>query len=100
MMLDEIDLIKKIFECVESEIEEDYDAFTYTVEVHDNYQEARYSIIKRGVVSKNPKLRDGESDPYELIEELNKNAALRGEKWKSMTISYERGGDVKTKFNY
>lgn len=37
---------------------------------------------------------------YMLARQLNKNAKERGECWRSFVMSYRRGGQVKTSFNY
>lgn len=100
MMIQDFDLTKKIFSILDVGIVGEYDAFKFTVEVFDNYQESEFIVTSNGVESDNPETRFEGTALYDTIENLKKNSINRGEKWKSFTMSYIKGDEVKTKFFY
>lgn len=99
-MQKDFELINKIFNCIHNRLAEDYDAFKYTVEVFDGYQESEILVTANGVETDNPKIRDNPLSPYDYIVELKQNSVSRGENWSSLTISYTKGGQVSVKYHY
>lgn len=99
-MKNDFELINKIFNCIDNRLVDDYDSFVYMVEVFDGYQESEIVVTKNGITTDNPRLQDGAPSPYDFISELKKGAVLRGEGWKSFTLSYQKGGQVSVKYTY
>ena len=100
MISNDFDLINKIYNCINNSLEDDYDSFVFTVYVYDSYQESEILVTKDGVSTDSPRIKEGTESEYAYAKELKKNAALRGENWKSLTLSYNKGGQVTVKYHY
>ncbi|MDO4234296.1 hypothetical protein [Pseudomonas sp.] len=100
MITKDIEIVKSIFELLQSGIVEDYDAFRYETEVCDGYMVEEISIEKNGVVNEQPQTDFNGAVLYRLIKELKASAASGGENWSSFVMSYDVGGQVKTNFVY
>lgn len=100
MVTEDFELVKQIFAIVESGIVHGYDAFSYKVEVGPGCMESELSVEIDGVV-----VNDAETDfdgfvLFDLATKLKESAESRGESWRFFTMSYTRGGEVKTNFKY
>ncbi|CAN1596903.1 hypothetical protein [Pseudomonas mediterranea] len=100
MVTQDFDLLKQIFELIDSGIVGGYDSFIYEVEVGSGCMEAELTVKKNGVES-----TDAETDfdsflIFDLVEQLKENAVRRGEGWHSFVMSYHQGESVKTKFKH
>ncbi|POA22578.1 MULTISPECIES: hypothetical protein [unclassified Pseudomonas] len=100
MITEDFELVKSIFELVETGIVHGYDAFRYSVEWGGNYMEADLAVEKNGSEIWDAETDFNNSKIYALVEKLHENAVTRGEPWKSFVLSYREGEQVKTKFNY
>jgi hypothetical protein len=96
----DLELVKKIFELVESGIVHGYDSFCYKVEVGGGCMEAELTVKKNEVESNDVETDFDSFLIYDLVERLKANAVGRGEDWHSFVITYQRGGSVKTNFLY
>ncbi|MHC8393471.1 hypothetical protein ACYZT8_07370 [Pseudomonas sp. LB3P93] len=100
MVAEDFELVRKIFELVESGVVRGYDSFCYKVEVGPGCMGAELAVERDGV-----EFNDDETDfdsfaVYDLVKQLKDNAVRRGEGWVSFAMSYTRGGEVKTNFKY
>lgn len=100
MITEDFELIKKVFSSISSNIFEDYDSFSFDVEVGDGYIDYGVVLHKDGVNIKNAKVDVDEDTLSDLIRSLRESAQARGEPWRSFVLSYKKGGQVKTKFTY
>ncbi|WP_242170119.1 MULTISPECIES: hypothetical protein [unclassified Pseudomonas] len=100
MITEDIEIVKKIFELIQSGIVEGYDAFRYEAEVCEGYIVVGVSIEKNGTLNESPKTNFDGAILYRLVKELKASAASRGENWRSFVMSYSVGGQVKTNFVY
>ncbi|MGE1172731.1 hypothetical protein [Pseudomonas sp. BW7P1] len=100
MISEDIEIVKKIFELVEAGIVGGYDAFHYHAEVHENYMESELCVEKDGVEDWGVEADFNDSKVYFLVKQLRGNAVKRGELWKSFTLYYREGEQVRTEFNY
>ena len=100
MITEDIEIVKKIFELIQSGIVEGYDAFRYEAEVCEGYIVVGVSIEKNGTLNESPKTDFDGAILYRLVKELKASAASRGENWRSFVMSYSVGGQVKTIFVY
>lgn len=100
MISKDFDLVNKIYNCINNSLEDDYDSFTFTVYVHDLYQESDILVTKDGVSTDSPRIKANAESEYEYVKELKKNSAARGENWNSFTLSYTKGAQVSVKYNY
>lgn len=100
MITEDIEIVKKIFELIQSGIVEGYDAFRYEAEVCEGYIVVGVSIEKNGILNESPKTDFNGAILYRLVNELKASAASRGENWRSFVMSYTVGGQVKTNFVY
>ena len=100
MITEDIEIVEKIFELIQSGIVEGYDAFRYEAEVCEGYIVVGVSIEKNGTLNESPKTDFDGAILYRLVKELKASAASRGENWRSFVMSYSVGGQVKTNFVY
>ena len=100
MVTGDLELVKKIFAIVESGIVHGYDSFCYRVEVGAGCMEAEFSVESAGVEVNNAETDFDSFVLYDLAKQLKDNATRRGEEWSIFVMSYTRGGEVKTKFQY
>jgi len=100
MITKDIEIVKSIFELLQSGIVEDYDAFRYEAELCDRYMVEEVTIEKNGVGNEQPQTDFNGAVLYRLIKELKASAASRSENWSSFVMSYDVGGQVKTNFVY
>lgn len=100
MITDDIEISKKIFETLSSGILPEYDSFEFSSKVDKSFIENKLSIMLNGVNSSAVATDFSDEILFELIETLKASSMQRGNDWKSFTMTYERGGKVKTKFAY
>lgn len=100
MITEDIEIVKNIFELIQSGIVEGYDAFRYEAEACEGYIVVGVSIEKNGTLNESPKTDFDGAILYRLVKELKASAASRGENWRSFVMSYSVGGQVKTNFVY
>lgn len=99
-MENDFEIINAIFNCIDNRLADDYDSFMFTVHVYDLYQESEILVTKNGISTDSPRIRENAESEYSYVEELKKNATIRGEDWKSFTLSYRKGGQVSVKYKY
>jgi len=100
MITEDIEIAKKIFETLNSSILAEYDSFEFCSIVDKSFIENKLSIILNGKKSIAVDTDFSEEVLFELIENLKASSMQRGHEWKSFTMTYERGGKVKTTFAY
>lgn len=100
MITDDIVIAKKIFETLSSGIPSEYDSFEFCSNVDKSFIENKLSIVLNGIKSSALDTDFDDEIIFELIENLKASSMQRGNDWKSFTMTYERGGKVKTKFAY
>lgn len=100
MIAEDLELVKKIFNLIESGIVHGYDSFRYEVEVGEGYLEWGLTVEEDGVLIKDVETDFNGAILHFLIDELKAGAVRRGEGWISFVMSYVRGGEVKTNFVY
>jgi hypothetical protein len=100
MITDDIEIAKKIFETLSSGILSEYDSFEFSSNVNKSFIENKLSIILNGIKSSAVETDFSDEILFELIENLKASSTQRGNDWKSFTMTYEKGGKVKTKFAY
>lgn len=100
MILKDVELIKEIFSIIDNGILDDYQELKFEAEVHDNYMERELYIINDNKENYNVATDFNPAILYRLIQELKESFLNRGEVWRSFSISYIKGGEVKTNFNY
>ena len=100
MVTEDVEWVKQIFAIVESGIVHGYDAFIYKVEMGPGCMESELSVQTDGVVVNNAETDFDGFVLFELATKLKESATRRGEDWRFFTLSYTRGGEVKTDFKY
>ncbi|NJJ58358.1 hypothetical protein [Pseudomonas sp. B14(2022)] len=100
MITEDIEVVKKIFSIIDAGIVEGYDYFCYDVEVGDCFIDTGLAVEREGIEVTDARTDFDDTALYKLAKQLNKNAKERGECWRSFVMSYRRGGQVKTSFNY
>lgn len=100
MITEDIKIVQEIFQEVEAGIVHGYDAFSYGVELGEEYIETELGVEKDGVEDWNVETDMNDAKILRLVGELQANADKRGEPWKSFVMSYREGEQVKTKFQY
>ena len=99
MITEDIKIVEEIFQEVEVGIVYGYDTFRYGVELGEGYIETELAVEKDGVEDWNAETDINDAKILRLVDQLQA-AASRGEPWKSFVLSYRKGEQVKTKFNY
>ncbi|MGY4490746.1 hypothetical protein [Pseudomonas sp. TE3610] len=97
---EDLKIAHEIFSLIEAGIVNGYDSFRYEVEVAEGYTEETLRVEING-----GSFYDAETDfngaiLYRLVRTLHRNFVARGEGWRSFTMTYVRGGEVKTSFNH
>lgn len=100
MISEDFLLFNEVFSIIDAGIIDDHDAFQFTVGVGDGYMDIELKVKKNDIETTSAHTDFNEAVLYGLIKKLNENARQRGECWSSFTMTYERGGQVKTKFKY
>lgn len=100
MINEDFEIAKKIFSLISEGILPDYDAFSFTAEVHPGYIESELIVTINGVELRNAETDFNRAVLYSLLEEFKSGFKKRGEDWESFTMSYTVGGQVNTKFKY
>jgi hypothetical protein len=100
MITEDIEVVKEIFSIIDAGIVDGYDYFCYDVEVGDGFIDTGLAVEREGVEVTDARTDFDDTALYMHAKQLNKNAKERGECWRSFVMSYRRGGQVKTSFNY
>lgn len=100
MITEDFEIGKKIFELLNSGIQQEYESFEFTAYIGEGYIETKLWVTSGGVRSGNVKTGFNGADLCSLIEELHANGLKRGGNWKSFSMSYTYGGKVKVNFDY
>ncbi len=100
MITEDIKIAQEIFSLLDSGIVNDYDSFEFTAHLYENYMEQELLVTSQGVQSSNVETTFNGAMLYALVEKLKQSSLSRGGDWKSFTMSYAKGGDVKTKFEF
>ncbi|MBD0685023.1 hypothetical protein CGA22_10875 [Pseudomonas sp. PSB18] len=99
MVSQDFDLLKQIFELIDSGIVGGYHSFIYEVEVGGGCMEAELTV-ENGVESTGAEVDFDSFLIFDLVEQLKENAVRRGEVWNSFVMSYRQDESVKTKFKH
>lgn len=100
MITEDLAIVKELFSILDQGIVDGYDAFQYEVKVGDGWVETQLTAERNGV-----EIMDVETDfnnavIFKLVKELRQSGAQRGDHWTAFTLSYRRGGQVRTIFSY
>jgi hypothetical protein len=100
MIAEDFALVKEIFSIIHAGIIDDYDAFRLAVEVGDGYTDMELMVKRNEIEITNAKTDFNDAVLYGMVKRLNESAKQRGEYWISFVMTYDQGGQVKTKFKY
>ncbi|UXA70856.1 hypothetical protein M0D46_07475 [Xanthomonas prunicola] len=100
MISDDISLLNQVFSVIDSAIIDDYDYFCAEFDVGEGYVD-RSLVVKNGENNiSDDRIEIDDVKLYRLVKILNENAKERGECWVSFAMSYKKGNQVKTSFEY
>lgn len=100
MILNDIELLKKIFSLIDEGIHENYEKLVFEVDVFDNYTDESLTLTINGEEKSNCEVTYDTLELYYLIKNLKEESIQRGEDWKVLTLSYTPGGKVDAKYKY
>ncbi|HRH77945.1 MAG TPA: hypothetical protein PK129_11395 [Cellvibrionaceae bacterium] len=100
MVVEDIELSKKIFELVSNGICENYDSFYYESYVYDSYIVENMSTTINDVENWSVKTDFNGALISKYMRQLWTNSEKRGERWCGFVMKFKKGGDVKIKFVY
>ncbi|MDH1530525.1 hypothetical protein [Pseudomonas mosselii] len=100
MITEDLAIVKELFSILDQGLVDGYDAFQYEVKVGDGWVETQLTAERNGV-----EIMDVETDfnnavIFKLVKQLRQSGAQRGDHWTAFTLSYRRGGQVRTIFSY
>lgn len=100
MITEDLAIVKELFSILDQGLVDGYDAFQYEVKVGDGWVETQLTAERNGV-----EIMDVETDfnnavIFKLVKQLRQSGAQRGDNWTAFTLSYRRGGQVRTIFSY
>jgi hypothetical protein len=100
MITEDLSIVKELFSILDQGIVDGYEAFQYEVKVGEGWVETQLTAERNGI-----EITDVETDfnnavIFKLVKQLRQSAAQRGDHWTAFTLSYRRGGQVKTFFSY
>ncbi|MEQ6929104.1 hypothetical protein AAUI01_26175 [Pseudomonas mosselii] len=100
MITEDLAIVKELFSILDQGIVDGYDAFQHEVKVGDGWVETQLTAERNGV-----EIMDVETDfnnavIFKLVKQLRQSGAQRGDHWTAFTLSYRRGGQVRTIFSY
>jgi len=97
---EDLEIAHEIFALIEAGIVNGYDSFRYEVEVAQGYTEETLRVEINGRSFYNAETDFNGAVLSRLVRTLHRNFVVRGEGWRSFTMTYVRGGKVQTIFNY
>ncbi|KQV54809.1 hypothetical protein [Duganella sp. Root336D2] len=100
MITEDGEISKSIFEIIYLAIEEEYELFEFSAFIRDGYLETKLWITSGGICTAIVKNNINYAILCDLIEDLKARGMLRGDDWRSFTMTYVYGGQVKVKFEY
>jgi len=99
MITEDFTLANKLFAIVDEGIVDGYDFFSYKVDIGDGYIDAVLTVESEGVVTTDAKRDINNAEVFGIILKLKENSISRGEDWRTLTMSYRHGEQVKLNFN-
>ncbi|OEC32589.1 hypothetical protein A7D25_23325 [Pseudomonas sp. 21C1] len=100
MIVDDFKIAQALFELVEAAIPREYEAFQFGIHLQDGYINQAFLLESGGVEYADVNLGLNGAIIYDLVDELKASAAKRGEHWKSFTMSYRHGEQIRINFEY
>lgn len=100
MILEDFEIVKKIFSLFDEGIVGGYDAFEFKALVNDSYIESNLIVTKKDVKSDNAETDYNGAALCDLLEALQRQGRDRGNNWCGIIMNYRRGGEVKIDYKY
>ncbi|MBC3438832.1 hypothetical protein HU735_25755 [Pseudomonas sp. BW16M2] len=100
MIAEDLSIVKELFSILDQGIVDGYDAFQYEVKVGEGWVETQLTAENQGVDVMDVKTAFNNAEIFKLVKQLRQSGAQRGDHWTAFTLSYRRGGQVRTIFSY
>lgn len=100
MILEDFEIVKKIFSLFDEGIVDGYDSFEFKAVLNDSYIESRLFVTKNDVGSDSVNTDYNGALLCDYLEKLQQQCRERGDDWCGIIMSYSRGGEVKVNYKY
>lgn len=100
MIAEDLSIFKELFSILDQGIVDGYDAFQYEVKVGEGWVETQLTAEREGVEITDVDTDFNNAVIFKLVKQLRQSGVQRGDHWTAFTLSYRRGGQVRTFFSY
>ena len=100
MIAEDLSIVKELFSILDEGIVDGYEAFQSEVKVGEGWVETQLTAENQGVDVMDVKTAFKNAEIFKLVKQLRQSGAQRGDHWTAFTLSYRRGGQVRTIFSY